>query len=281
MRGHASMTSERQHEYELGHSERELRRLATQAALVDPMTRDYLRRAGLRAGMHVLDVGSGAGDVAFLAADIVGPTGLVIGSDRSAEALDAARARAAQRGLENVIFHQCDPATFTFDIAFDAVVGRYVLMFAPDPVEMLRGVARHLGPGGVMVFHEVDWTGAASFPSVPTYDNCFRCIVETFRRVGTNPNMGLQLHATFVKAGLPAPSMAVSALAGGGSDSMSGIDLISDLAATMAPVMEQMGVIAASELGPETLQDRIRAEAYASGSVVVGRYEVGAWSRRM
>lgn len=78
--------------------------------------------------------------------------------------------------------------------------------------------------------------------------------------------MGLQLHATFVKAGLPAPSMAVSALAGGGSDSMSGIDLISDLAATMAPVMEQMGVIAASELGPETLQDRIRAEAYASGA---------------
>ncbi|MER9032848.1 hypothetical protein [Mesorhizobium sp. LNJC405B00] len=62
---------------------------------------------------------------------------------------------------------------------------------------------------------------------------------------------------------------------------MSGIDLISDLAATMAPVMEQMGVIAASELGPKTLQDRIRAEAYASGSVVVGRYEVGAWSRRM
>ncbi|ESW94373.1 hypothetical protein X769_33060 [Mesorhizobium sp. LSJC268A00] len=56
---------------------------------------------------------------------------------------------------------------------------------------------------------------------------------------------------------------------------MSGIDLISNLAATMAPVMEQMGVIAASELGPETLQDRIRAEAYASGSVVVGRYEVG------
>ncbi|ESY64695.1 class I SAM-dependent methyltransferase [Mesorhizobium opportunistum] len=275
------MTSERHYEYELGHSDRELKRLATQAALVDPMTRDYLRRAGLRTGMKVLDVGSGAGDVAFLAADIVGPTGLVIGSDRSAEALNAARARAAQRGLENVIFQQCDPATFTFDISFDAIVGRYVLMFSPDPVEMLRGVARHLGPGGVIVFHEVDWTGAASFPSAPTYENCFRCIVETFRRVGTNPNMGLRLHSTFVKAGLPAPSMAVSALAGGGSDSLSGIDLISDLAVIMAPVMEQMGVIATSELGPETLQDRIRAEASRNASVVVGRYEVGAWSRRM
>ncbi|WP_352610661.1 methyltransferase domain-containing protein [Mesorhizobium sp. M0239] len=105
-----------------GHSERELKRLATQATLVDPLTRDYLRRAGLRAGMHVLDVGSGAGDVAFLAADVVGPTGLVIGSDRSAEALDAARARAAQRGLANVIFHQCDPATFTFCVSFHSAV---------------------------------------------------------------------------------------------------------------------------------------------------------------
>ncbi|CDX49657.1 conserved hypothetical protein [Mesorhizobium plurifarium] len=275
------MTSERRYEYELGHSEKELRRLATQAALVDPMTRDYLRRAGLRTGMQVLDIGSGAGDVAFLVAEIVGPTGLVIGSDRSPAALDAARARAAQRGLENVIFHQCDPASFAFDISFDAIVGRYVLMFSPDPVEMLRGVARHLRPGGVAVFHEVDWTGGASFPSAPTYDNCFRCIAETFRRVGTNPNMGLALHSTFIKAGLPAPSMAISALAGGGSDSLSGIDLVSDLAATMAPVMEQMGVIAASELGPDTLQDRIRAEATANASVVIGRYEVGAWSRRI
>jgi SAM-dependent methyltransferase len=275
------MTSERHYEYELGHSDRELKRLATQAALVDPITRDYLRRAGLRTGMHVLDVGSGAGDVAFLASEIVGPTGLVIGSDRSEVALEAARARAAQRGLENVIFHQCDPATFAFEVPFDAIVGRYVLMFSPDPVGMLRGVSHHLRPGGVIMFHEVDWTGAASFPSVPTYDNCHRCIAETFRRVGTNPNMGLQLHSTFVKAGLAPPSMAVSALAGGGTDGLSGIDLISDLAATMAPVMDQMGVITVSELGPETLQDRIRAEATANASIVVGRYEVGAWSRRI
>ncbi|TRC98361.1 hypothetical protein FJV77_07875 [Mesorhizobium sp. WSM4306] len=60
------MTNERRYEYELGHSDRELRRLATQAALVDPMTRDYLRRAGIQTGMQVLDIGSGAGGVAFL-----------------------------------------------------------------------------------------------------------------------------------------------------------------------------------------------------------------------
>jgi len=72
--------------------------------------------------------------------------------------------------------------------------------------------------------------------------------------------------------------MAVSALAGG-SDISSGIGLMSDLAATMAPVMEQMGVISVSELDPGGLQERIQAEVIANQSVVVGRYEVGAWSR--
>jgi len=73
--------------------------------------------------------------------------------------------------------------------------------------------------------------------------------------------------------------MAVSALAAGRSDTLSGIDLLSDLAVTMAPVMEQAGVISVSEFDPDSLQERIRAEVIASQSVVVGRYEVGAWSR--
>jgi hypothetical protein len=90
--------------------------------------------------------------------------------------------------------------------------------------------------------------------------------------------MGLNLYASFINAGLPAPTLAVSALAGGGSDRWSGIDLISDLAVTMAPIMEQTGVISVSGLEPESLQERIRAEATANGSVVVGRYEVGAWA---
>jgi SAM-dependent methyltransferase len=204
----------RRYEYELGHTDRELRRLATQAALVEPFTRSYFQRAGVGQGMRVLDVGSGAGDVAFLVAGLVGPAGEVVGTDRSPMAVAAATARAKAQLLSNVGFVEGDPAKLTFDMPFDAIVGRYVLMFSPDPVAMLRGIAKHLRPGGVIVFHEVDWTGAGSFPPAPTYDRCFRCILETFHKVGTNPYMGLGLHAAFIKAGLPAPTMAVSALAG-------------------------------------------------------------------
>jgi hypothetical protein len=52
------MTSQRErartHEYELGHSDRELKRLATQAELVDPFTREFFREGGLALGMRVL-----------------------------------------------------------------------------------------------------------------------------------------------------------------------------------------------------------------------------------
>ena len=58
--------------YVLGHSDRELERLTTQARLVDPITRHFFVQAGITSGMRVLDVGSGPGDVAFLAAELVG-----------------------------------------------------------------------------------------------------------------------------------------------------------------------------------------------------------------
>lgn len=63
------------HAYELGHSDRELERLSAQGRLLDPITRRIFLEAGIVPGMRVLDGGSGAGDLAFRAAEIVGPRG--------------------------------------------------------------------------------------------------------------------------------------------------------------------------------------------------------------
>src|SRR5438477_11537486 len=90
--------------YVLGHSQRELERLGTQARRVDPMTRRFFEAAGIAPGMRVLDVGSGAGHTALLLADLVGAGGEVVGVDRSATALATARARVAKRSLGNVTF---------------------------------------------------------------------------------------------------------------------------------------------------------------------------------
>src|SRR5687768_6656638 len=145
--------------YVLGHSKQELERLARQAMLIDPITRRGFLKAGLAPGMRVLDVGSGVGDVAFLAASLVGSTGEVVGTDRVALALETARSRASALGFSNVSFVEGDPTSLTFDQPFDAVVGRYVLMFQADSVALLHGVARHAKPGGIVAFHEPDWAG--------------------------------------------------------------------------------------------------------------------------
>jgi SAM-dependent methyltransferase len=72
-------------DYVLGHSQREIQRLISQAAMLRPVTERLLRSLKIGPGMRVLDLGCGAGDVSMLAAEFVGPTGLVVGIDRNRE----------------------------------------------------------------------------------------------------------------------------------------------------------------------------------------------------
>ena len=66
--------------------------------LLHDLTEDVLRRAGIGPGVRVLDIGCGVGDVSLLAGKLVGPTGLVLGVDRSADSIDIAQRRATEAG---------------------------------------------------------------------------------------------------------------------------------------------------------------------------------------
>lgn len=68
--------------YVLGHSDHELGRLRAQAQFLEPVTRQFLREAGITPGMRMLDVGSGAGEVAFLVAELLGDAGIVLGTEQ-------------------------------------------------------------------------------------------------------------------------------------------------------------------------------------------------------
>src|SRR5271169_5913231 len=72
--------AERQAYYVLGRSAEEVERLQSQAAFIRPFTERLFRDAGIARGMKVLDLGSGAGDVALLAARLVGQEGTVVAS---------------------------------------------------------------------------------------------------------------------------------------------------------------------------------------------------------
>ncbi len=264
--------------YALGHSDRELERLSAQERLIGPVTRQFFREAGIGPGMRVLDVGSGAGDVAFLAADLVGETGEVIGTDTAAAAVGAATKRAEAKGLPNVSFREGNPAEMAFDRPFDAVVGRYVLVFQADMAAMVHQLAQQLRPGGAMVFHEPDLTSVRSRPPAPTYDCCCQWIAKTFRLVGTEADMTHRLHQAFVGAGLPAPSMRMHTFIGGGAECMDWLQAIADMAASLVPTMERLGVVTAAEIEIATLAERMRREVNSIGGVIIGRSEIGAWA---
>ncbi|HXW70306.1 MAG TPA: class I SAM-dependent methyltransferase [Methylocella sp.] len=110
--------------YILGSSPAELGRLRLQAAILRPITERLLREAGVREGMRVLDLGCGPGDVSFLAAEMVGPSGWVIGIDQAPEAIASARDRAREKGIKNGDFEVTSIEAFSSLARFDAVVGR-------------------------------------------------------------------------------------------------------------------------------------------------------------
>ena len=107
--------------------------------------------ARVRPGQRILDLGSGTGYPALLAAQAVGPRGNVVGLDLADAMLDVARRKAKALGLTNIRFQAGDVSTLPFDAgSFDAVISRFCLMFLPDVPKAAAEIARVLKPGGYL-----------------------------------------------------------------------------------------------------------------------------------
>jgi ubiquinone/menaquinone biosynthesis C-methylase UbiE len=266
-------------EYALGHSSRELDRLSFQGTVFAPYTRQVLTEAGLTAGMRVLDVGSGSGDVSFLAAELVGSNGYVVGVDRSAAAVERARARAIRRNTQNVVFEVGDATAMHFDKPFDAIIGRFVLMYQEDPATSLRKMMRHLRGGGVVAFQELDSTTCRSWPIVPLFDAAARWLAEALRGSGARPELGLEMHSLFLDCGLPGPSMRMDTFVSGEENSPV-YKLLAEAVRSLVPTLEKLNIASAAQVQIETLTDRMRKEVVEKRAVAMSYGLVGAWAKK-
>ena len=266
--------------YTMGRSQEETDRLIQQSGLYEDITGRLLRDAGLFTGMKVLDIGSGAGDVAMAAAQLVGSEGEVVGVDMNPEILETARARAQAAGLSNVQFMAGDAQTLDLPNDFDALIGRLVLMYLPDPVATLKQLATHLRPGGIVAFQEVEFSAYASIahPETPMMNQLAEWGVEVFRRSGAHVSMGLDLYKTFVDAGLPEPSLQYSAPVGG-PETWIGYQFITAAFQSLLPLLERFEIATAEEVDLDTLAARLRAEVVASKRPVMLPPHVTAWAQ--
>lgn len=267
--------------YPIGENESQTRRLVTQAQLYDPSTRVFFRAAGIGQGMRVLELGTGVGDVTLLLAELVGPSGRIIGIELNPPAAQTARTRVQTVGWRNVDIRVGDIESVQLDEEFDAVVGRFVLMWLPNPRAVLQRVVKHLRPGGVVAFQDNDFTFSlvTSVP-LPLLQKVIALMAEMQSQRGPDFHMGLKMHQLYQEAGLPPPQLTLEAPLGTGHG-WTGYQFMAETAEMVMPRMQQLGMVVPAEIMDiSSLAERIRKEAVENNAVIVLPAIIGAWSRK-
>lgn len=266
-------------DYQLGSESEELDRLTLQGRILEPATRALLTAAGVSPGMRVLDLGSGAGDVSFLVAELVGPSGTVIGIEQSADAIAVAEFRARQNLVNNVRFVQGDIHEPAPGGPFDAIVGRAILMYAPDPAAVLRTQAELLRPGGVVAPVEMDLLASGSRPATPLASRSVFWLTEAFKQANVATGLGPELVGVLRGAGLrPLGTMAVHRQFVPGDPD--GPASFAGIVKTMLPLIEKSGAATVEEVGTETFEARLAEELTAAEAVLAYPQLFCAWGTK-
>lgn len=116
------------------------------------VSKRMIELAEVKPGQRVLDIATGIGEPALLAASRVGPAGRVVATDLSSQMLDIARERATALGLTNVEFLEADAERLDFrDGSFDAILWRWGPTDLSNPSNALIAIRRMLTPDGSFV----------------------------------------------------------------------------------------------------------------------------------
>ncbi len=210
------MANETQRDYILGVDQVELQRLRDQHQVWIEQLYALVRRAGVRAGDVVLDLGCGPGTTTFELAHFVGPTGRVIACDASEKFIEVLAQEATRRGLDFI-----EPRTARVESlgleaqSLDAVYGRWILSWLRDVECVFEQVAKALRPGGVYVLQEyLDWGAMKLLPRSANFDGAVLACMQSWQRGGGTINVAELVPAMAEKVGLEVECFEINARSG-------------------------------------------------------------------
>jgi SAM-dependent methyltransferase len=200
----------------------------------------------------------------------------VVSIDLDRASIETARRRTSNLGLDNTAFHRADISSFTDAEPFDAVVGRLVLEFLPDPAAIISRLSELLRPGGIVALQEGTWKVWLDYTShLPLRMAVTTLLHDVFRAAHTE--MELPIYRGFMAAGLTSTQLRIELPVG---DSAEFRSLLHDLLLSVWARAEAFR-LPLDKLGdPQTLASRLNDELDANKSFASFVGLVGAFARK-
>lgn len=230
-------------------------------------SRRFFDGAGLRAGMRVLDIGCGDGDLSRLVAGLIGDEGEVVAIDRVEASLATARLIPPASGAGRIEYRMVDlTADWPALGSFDAIVGRRVLMYLPDAAATLARLARLARPGAILAFQEHARAALPAGPGdLPCHRRLYDWVWDTVAAEGGDVGLGFRLADMMRAAGFT-----VGDVRSEGVSLLPGIpSFIPTLARVMLPRMIAHGIVSAADVDAQALGDALEAERLAVGGTII------------
>jgi ubiquinone/menaquinone biosynthesis C-methylase UbiE len=189
--------------YVLGYRRAEQERLQRQAEDLATESSWLFDQIGVSTGAQVVEIGCGPHGCLALLAERVGPSGKVVGVERSEDAVELARRLIRERGLTNVdVFCRDARATELPRAAFDLATARLVLVNVPEPEQIVAEAVALVRPGGCVAFHEADWIAHVCDPPSAAWTAFVELFVVYSEKNGIDPFVGRRVPRLLRQAGL-------------------------------------------------------------------------------
>jgi SAM-dependent methyltransferase len=175
-------------------------------------------------------------------------------------------------------FVAADARDFRDAHPFDAVVTRLMLFHLPDAVAVVRHHLAALRPGGLFAAIDFDVGAARSEPPVPIAATALGWVLAAFRSAHADPVIGTRLELLLREAGVRDVA-GFGVLRYLGPEDPAGPVLLAGIVRSLAHQIVAAGIASETELGLDTLQERIARDLAAAGAVLIPPAVTGAWGR--